>query len=236
LKPWLRQQWCIPKVGADFVAAMENVLTTYAKPYNPRRPKVCLDEKVVYLLSTPRGVLATRPASCEKLDYEYQREGSVNLFVIVEPQAGYRHVVVRERRKALDYAEVIRWLVEEGYPEAQEIEIVQDNLNTHGPGALYQAFAPAEARRLLDKVRFTYTPKHGSWLNMAEIEISVFERECLSRRLSSRAEVEQEVAALEAERNAAHATINWQFTCEQARVKLHRLYPKLGEVEQPLLL
>jgi len=141
---------------------------------------------------------------------------------------------VREQRTAKDYAQVIRWLVDEGYPQAEEIEIVQDNLNPHGPGALYQVFEPAEARRILDKVRFTYRPEHGSWLNMAEIEISVFERTCLSRRIATGAELEHQVAALEAERNAAQASINWQFTCEDARVKLDRLYPKLAQINHSL--
>ena len=208
---------------------MENVLTSYAKPYDPARPSVCLDEKVVYLLSTPRGEIAPVPGHPLKQDYEYKREGTANLFVMVEPKAGYRHVMLRERRTAQDYAEVIRWLVEEGYPQALEIEIIQDNLNTHTPAALYATFEPATARRILDKVRFTYTPNHGSWLNMAEIEIGVIERMCLARRLSSRAELAQQVAALEAERNQAKATINWQFTCKQARVTLQRLYPKLPE-------
>lgn len=228
MKPWQRQQWCIPTVGAKFVADMEAVLTTYAKPYDPKRPKVCLDEKIVYLLSSPRPAIPGQTTKVTKVDYEYQREGSANLFVIIEPQAGYRHVIVRERRTAKDYAEVIRWLVEEGYPQAEEIEVVQDNLNTHLPAALYQTFPPAQARSLLNKLRFTYTPKHGSWLNMAEIEIGIFERVCLSRRIANQAQLTQEVAALEAERNAVHATINWQFDCEMARVKLHRLYPKLG--------
>lgn len=206
---------------------MEEVLELYAQPYNPRRPQVCLDEKVVYLLSTPRGKLALQPGNPTKEDYEYQREGSCNLFVLVEPLAGKRHVMVRSRRTQQDYAQVLKWLVDEGYPQAEEIEIVQDNLNTHGPAALYQTFEPEEARRILRKVRFHYTPKHGSWLNMAEIEISVFERQCLARRIDSQTALEREVAALEAERNAAAAKINWQFTCQKARETLQRLYPKL---------
>lgn len=213
---------------------MEAVLTTYAKPYDPSRPKVCLDEKIVYLLRSKRPTIAMQAGEAEKVDYEYERAGSANLFVLLEPQAGYRHVIVRERRTAQDYAEVIRWLVEEGYPEAEEIEVVQDNLNTHLPAALYQTFPPHRARSLLNKLRFTYTPKHGSWLNMAEIEIGVFERVCLARRIESQAELVEEVAALEAERNANRATINWQFDCDLARVKLHRLYPKLGLPDEPL--
>jgi hypothetical protein len=206
---------------------MEDVLDLYATPYNPRRPKICLDEKMVYLLTTPRGKLLRRQGRAEKEDYEYHREGSCNLFVMVEPQAGYRHIIVRQRRTNADYAYALKWLVDEGYPDAEEIEVVQDNLNIHGPGALYATFEPQEALRILRKLRFHYTPKHGSWLNMAEIEISVFERQCLSRRIGTQAELEQQVAALETERNASKAHINWQFTCEKARETLHRLYPKL---------
>lgn len=213
---------------------MEAVLELYARPYNPRRPQVCLDEKVVYLLSTPRGELPMREGSCEKFDYEYQREGTCNLFVMVEPLRGYRRVMVRQRRTAQDYAHFLKAIVDEDYGDVEMIEVVQDNLNTHGPAALYQTFPPEEARRIARKLHFTYTPKHGTWLNMAEIEISIFERTCLARRFSSRAELEAEVAALEAERNAAQAKINWQFTCEQARTKLHRLYPKLLEEVTPL--
>jgi hypothetical protein len=208
---------------------MEDVLTTYAKPYDPTHPKVCLDEKIVYLISSRRDNLPMKPGAAEKQDFEYQREGSANLFVIIEPQRGWRHVLVRTQRTAKDYAEVIRWLVDEAYPDAVQIEVVQDNLNTHCPAALYQTFPPQEARRLLNKLKFTYTPKHGSWLNMAELEISVFERTCLDRRIGSREILEREVAALEAERNKAKATINWQFTCEMARVTLQRLYPKLSQ-------
>ncbi len=206
---------------------MEAVLDLYARPYNPKRPQVCLDEKLVYLLSTPRGQIELQIARSEKLDYEYAREGSCNLFVLVEPLGGRRHLIVREQRTAQDYAHVLKWLVDQGYPEAEEIELVQDNLNTHGPSALYQTFEPEEARRILRKIRFTYTPTHASWLNMAEIEISVFERQCLDRRIASREELEREVAALETERNTAGAKINWQFTCVKARQTLHRLYPKL---------
>lgn len=227
LKPWRRQQWCIPSVSAPFVAAMEEILELNTTPYNPKRPKVCLDEKVVYLLQSLRPNWAMRPGSCAKEDCEYERSGSCNLFVVVEPQAGWRHILVREQRTGSDYAQVLRWLVDEAYPDAEEIELIQDNLNTHGPASLYRTFAPAEARRILRKIRFRYTPKHGSWLNMAEIEIGIFERQCLDRRIGSQAELEREVAALEAQRNAAHATINWQFSCEQARAKLRHLYPKL---------
>jgi hypothetical protein len=237
LKPWQKRQWCIPKVGAEFVAAMEDVLTVYARPYDRRYPQVCLDEKIKYLLDSPspnlpmRGAIDDKPGSCEKEDYEYERRGSANLFVMVEPKAGYRHVMVTERRTSKDYAYALKWLVDEGYPDCEKIILVDDNLNTHSPASLYKVFAPAEARRILDKFEFHHTPKHGSWLNMAEIEIGIFERQCLARRMGSQIFLEQEVAALEAERNRAEAKINWQFTCEMARSKLHRLYPKLEAAE-----
>lgn len=164
-----------------------------------------------------------------KEDYEYRREGTCNLFVMVEPKGGLRHVIVTEQRIAKDYACAIKWLVDVGYPAAEKIILIDDNLNTHCAASLYKTFEPCEARRILDKIEHHHTPKHGSWLNMAEIEISVFEWQCLNRRISDRATLEGEVAALEAERNAAKATINWQFTCDLARTKLQRLYPKLGQ-------
>lgn len=210
---------------------MEDVLTEYGRAYDPKRPRVCLDEKVKYLLSSPTASLPAKAGQSQKEDYEYQREGTCNLFVMVEPKAGRRHVIVTEQRTAREYAHAVRWLVDVGYPTAEKIILIDDNLNTHCGASLYKTFPPAEARRILDKIEYHHTPKHDSWLNMAEIEISVFERQCLRRRIASKAQLEQEVAALEAERNAAKAKINWQFSCEQARVKLHRLYPKLADDE-----
>jgi hypothetical protein len=165
------------------------------------------------------------PGRVERRDYEYERRGTANLFVLVEPLAGWRHVTVTEHRTERDYAEVLRYLVEERYPDAERICVVQDNLNTHTAGALYEAFPPKQARRILASLEFHYTPKHGSWLNQAEIEISVVECGCLSRPVGDTATLEQRVRALEAERNARRATINWQFTNRQARVKLKKLYP-----------
>jgi len=219
---------------------VEDVLTIYAQSYDPRYPVVCLNEKIKYLLASPspnlppKAAVGEKPGCLEKEDYEYVRQGSANLFVMVEPKARKRHVLVRERRTSRDYALALKWLVDEGYPECEKIILVDDNLNTHCPASLYKTFEPKEARRILAKFEFHHTPKHGSWLNMAEIEISVFERTCLSRRIATRAELEHQVAALEAERNAAQATINWQFTCEDARVKLDRLYPKLAQINQSL--
>jgi DDE superfamily endonuclease len=165
------------------------------------------------------------PGQPERVDYEYERKGTRNLFVMVEPLAGWRHVEVTEQRTRHDYAKIVRWLVDEVYPHAEYIRLVQDNLNTHTPASLYETFPPAEARRLLQRVEFHYTPKHGSWLNMAEIEIAIFERNALSRRLPDEEALRRQVSAVETERNHQHRGIRWQFTSRDARVKLSRLYP-----------
>ena len=212
-------------MGGEFVAAMEDVLALYALPYDARYPTVCLDEKPVVLHADVRAGQPPAPGRDERRDYEYERRGTANLFVMVEPLAGWRHVTVTERRTKRDYAECLRWLVEERYPRARYVCLVQDNLNTHVAGALYEAFPPKQARRILARLEFHPTPKHGSWLNQAEIEISVFERGCLSRPVGDLATLERRVGALEAERNARGATIDWQFTPRQARVKLKKLYP-----------
>jgi DDE superfamily endonuclease len=204
---------------------MEDVLALYALPYDARYPTVCLDEKPVVLHADVRPSLPPAPGHVESRDYEYERHGTANRFVLVEPQAGWRHVTVTEHRTKRDYAEVLRYLVEERYPNAECICVVQDNLNTHTAGALYETFPPPQARRILARLEFHPTPKHGSWLNQAEIEISIVERGCLSRPVGDMATLEQRVSALEAERNARQATIDWQFTSRQARVKLKRLYP-----------
>jgi hypothetical protein len=175
-KPWQQDQWCLPSVGAEFVAAMEEVLDLYAEPYDPARPLVCFDEKPVLLHADVRPALPVRPGQPARQDYEYVRLGQVNLFFVVEPLAGWRHVLLTERRTRLDYAHCLRWLVDVAYAEAQVIRLVQDHLNTHSAASLYEAFPPAEARR---KLEFHFTPKHARWLNMAEIEISIFERGCL---------------------------------------------------------
>jgi hypothetical protein len=212
-------------MSGEFVAAMEDVLALYAMPYDERYPTVCLDEKPVVLHADVRPGLPLAPGHVERRDYEYERHGTANLFVLVEPLAGWRHVDVTEQRTKQDYADVLRYLVEERYPDAECICVVQDNLNTHTAGALYEAFPPQQAWRILARLEFHYTPKHGSWLNQAEIEISVFERGCLSRPVSDTPTLEQRVRALEDERNARKATIDWQFTNRQARVKLKKLYP-----------
>jgi hypothetical protein len=215
-------------MSGEFVAAMEDVLALYALPYDARYPTVCLDEKPVVLHAEVRPGVPPTPGQVERRDYEYERRGTANLFVMVEPLAGWRHVTVTEHRTKRDYAEVLRYLVEERYPDADAICVVQDNLNTHTAGALYETFPPQQAGRILSRVEFPYTPKHGSWLNQAEIEISIIERGCLSRPVSDLATLAYRVSALAAERNARRATIEWQFTNRRARVKLEKLYPPIS--------
>ena len=206
---------------------MEDVLALYALSYDARYPTVCLDEKPVVLHADVRPGLPPAPGQIERRDYEYERHGTANLFVMVESLAGWRHVAVTQHPTKRDYAEVLRYLVEERYPDAECICVVQDNLNTHTAGALYETFPPKQARYILSRLELHDTPKHGSWLNQAEIEISIFERGCLSRAVPDMTTLEQRVGALEAERNARRATIDWQFTNRQARVKLKKLYPSL---------
>ncbi len=217
--------WCIPTVGAAFVAAMEEILELYEKDYDQAHPQVCLDEKSKQLLLQTREPVPVQPGRVARQDYEYKRNGTLNLFVMVEPKAGYRHVIVTERRTDKDYAQAIKWLVDEGYPQAEYIDIVQDNLNTHKGASLYETFEPQEARRILRKVRFHFTPKHASWLNMAEIEIGAFEQECLKQRIGDKVDLIKQVAAVETNRNKRGAMIKWQFTNVMARCKLQRLYP-----------
>jgi hypothetical protein len=204
---------------------MEDVLDLYEEEYDPRYPTVCLDEKPVVLHADVHPPVPAEPGKPERVDYEYERKGTRNLFVMVEPQAGWRHVAVTEQRTMQDYAKVVRWLVDEVYPQAEYIRLVQDNLNTHTPAALYETFPPAEARRILQQVEFHYTPKHGSWLNMAEIEIAILERSALARRIADADALRQQVSVVEAERNEQRRRISWQFTSREARIKLERLYP-----------
>ena len=218
----------MPSVSAEFVAAMEDVLDLYAEEYDPQYPTVCLDEKPVVLHAQTRSAQAATAGPQghpERRDYEYVRQGTADLFVMVEPLAGWRHVAVTERRTRTEFAEQLRYLVEDRYPDVEYVRLVVDNLNTHVPAALYATFPPERARAILERLEFHYTPKHGSWLNMAEIEISVFERGCLSRPVGDLPTLRYRVAALEAERNAAQATIDWQFTSQVARTKLAKLYP-----------
>jgi hypothetical protein len=206
---------------------MEDVLDLYEDPYDPQRPKVCFDETNKQLVAETRVGLPAQPGQRERYDYEYQRKGSRNLFLFFEPQGGWRHVEVTERRTMQDFAQQMRWLVDEAYPEVEVVRVVLDNLNTHRPASLYETFAPGEARRILKRLEFHYTPKHGSWLNMAEMELSVFSRECLDRRIPDEATLRRELQALEAERNQARARVNWRFTAWDARSKLTHLYPSI---------
>ena len=225
LKPWQKKEWCIPKVSADFVACMEDVLDLYEEPYDPRRPVVCFDETSTQLVAETRPPLPPQPGRPRREDYEYRREGTRNLFLACEPLAGWRHVAVTERRTMQDFAHQMRWLVDEAYPEVETVRVVLDNLNTHRPASLYESFTAAEARRIVKRLEFHYTPEHGSWLNMAEIEFSVLARSCLRRRLPNEDALRREIQALVWQRNTAHATINWRFNTQDARTKLHRLYP-----------
>jgi transposase len=204
---------------------MEDVLDVYHRPYDPRVPQVCMDETSKQLVGETRTPLPAAPGRPARIDYEYVRHGVRNLFLFVEPLAGRRHVRVTERRTKRDWAQAIQELVDVHYPDAERIVLVLDNLNTHVGAALYEAFPPAEARRLLGRLELHYPPPHGSWLNMAEIELSVLSRQCLDRRIPDEATLVQEVAAWEAARNAAATAITWRFTTADARIKLHRLYP-----------
>ena len=228
LKPWLNKSWVIPpKANAEFVAHMEDVLDVYKRPYDPLYPQVCFDECSKQLVSETRQPLPLEPGHPLRYDYEYERQGVSNLFLFSEPLRGWRQVVVTEQRTAVDYAQQMKYLVDECYPEAIRICLVQDQLNTHVPASLYKAFEPAEARRILDKLEFHYTPKHGSWLNMAEIELSVLARQCLAQRIPDSETLQREVAAWQEERNRQSRKIDWRFTTDDARIKLKRLYPSI---------
>jgi len=206
---------------------MEDVLDVYQRPYDPKHPQVCLDEASKQLLADVREALPAQPGQPERFDNEYTRHGVVNLFMLFEPLAGRRHVAVRERRTGADFAQVIEHLVEHLYPQAERIVLVMDNLNTHTPASLYEVFEPAQAKRLADKLEIHYTPKHGSWLNMAELELSVLARQCLAERLGDKDKLMGQVSAWEKQRNAHAVRVDWRFTSEDARIKLKRLYPKL---------
>jgi hypothetical protein len=204
---------------------MEDVLDLYAEPYDEARPVVNFDEKSKQLVAEVRTPLPAQAGRPERYDYEYRRGGVANLFAFCEARAGWRHFSVTERHTKQEFAEQMRWLVDEGFPRAERIRVVLDNLSTHKPASLYERFAPEEARRILRRLEFHHTPKHGSWLNLVEIELSVLQRQCLSRRIPDADTLQREVAAYEARRNEAKATITWNFTVDDARQKLKRLYP-----------
>ena len=205
---------------------MEEVLDLYEEPHDPKRPVVCFDEMPYQMVAEKRTPISARAGCPQRYDYEYKRRGVCNLFMFFEPKASWRHIDIRERRTAHDFAEEMKELVDEHYPKAEKIRVVLDNLNTHTGAALYEAFEPAEARRILRRLEFHYTPKHASWLNQIEIEFSVLSRECLGgRRIPDEGMLQREAAAWEKERNEKGATVDWRFSVEAARTKLERLYP-----------
>jgi transposase len=225
LKPWQRKMWCVPKVDAEYVARMEDVLDLYMEPPDKRRPVVSFDETPTQLIGETRVPIPQGPGRPERIDYEYCRNGTANLFVFVDAHRAWRHVKVTDHRTNLDFAHCMRDLVDVHYPKAERIRVVLDNLSTHRPKNLYEAFPPEEARRILRRLEFHYTPTHASWLNMVEIEISVLASQCLNRRIPDRATLEREVAAWQKRRNAQGAGIKWMFDAATARRKLGKLYP-----------
>jgi hypothetical protein len=226
----LTTRWCLPPQGsAAFVCQMEDVLDVYERPYDPRFPQVCFDEASKQLVGETRTPVPASPGHPAREDYEYERKGVANLFMLTEPLRGWRHVTVTEQRTAVDFADVIQELGDVHYPQAERIVLVMDNLNTHAPASLYAAFPPEEAKRLADKLEIHYTPKHGSWLDMAEIELSVLARQCLDRRIDDLSLLKGEVAHWVATRNLAGTGINWRFTTADARIRLKHLYPSIPE-------
>ena len=220
--------WCIPpEHNAEFVCAMENVLEVYQRPYSPEYPLVCMDETNKQLVAETRVPLAVQPGQPPCFDYEYERHGTMDLFMFTEPLVGWRHVGVTQRRTRRDWALQVRELLDGRYRAAKRVTLVMDNLNTHSLASLYEAFAPAEARRLMTRLEVVYTPKHGSWLNIAEIELNVLTRQCLCRRIDAPDALIVEVGAWETRRNESQTGVDWQFTTADARVKLKQLYPRI---------
>ena len=222
----MNDYWCISsKEDAEFVACMEDVLDVYELPYNPMRPVVCMDEKPYQLLEDTRKPLPMRLGNNQKIDFEYKRNGTCSIFAFVEPLGGKHHIRVHEHRTAIDWTNEIKYLSDEMFPDAEKIILVMDNLNTHKASSLYKAFPPTEARRIIKRLEIHYTPKHGSWLNMAEIELNVMTRQCLSRRIDTIDRLKRELCAWERERNQDTAKIQWHFQTGDAREKLISLYP-----------
>jgi transposase len=226
LKPWREKMWCIPKVDSEFVARMEDVLALYEEPADDLRPVVCFDETPRQLIGEERIPLPAEPGTLARYDYEYVRNGTANIFMFVDVNRPWRHAKVTDQRTAADFADCMRELVDEHYPDAERIRVVLDNLSTHRPSALYDRFEPVEARRILSRLEFHFTPKHASWLNMVEIEIGVMVSQCLDRRIPDKSTLVREVAKWEQRRNREHAQIEWLFTVERARDKLGRAYPR----------
>jgi transposase len=228
LKPWQKKMWCIPKVDAEFVARMEDVLELYTEAPNEQRPVVCFDETPRQLIGESRVPVVAKPGKPARFDYEYVRNGTANVFMFVDAHRPWRHAKVTDRRTCHDFAECMRDLVDVHYPTAERIRVVLDNLSTHTPAALYERFDPTEARRILRRLEFHYTPKHASWLNMVEIEIGVMVSQCLDRRIPSKSVLVKEIKAWERSRNRDKSRIKWLFTVERARKKLARAYPALA--------
>jgi transposase len=226
LKPWQNKEWCIPpKANAEFVYAMEDILEVYKQPYHEKYPLVCMDESSKQQIKETRTPITAKPGSVARYDTEYERNGVSCLFLFFEALQGKRIVNVTDRRTAVDWAVQIRDLVDVHYPHAERITLVMDNLNTHTGASLYKAFVPQEARRILEKLAIHYTPKHGSWLNMAEIELSILSRQCLARRIPDQDTLKKEVVAWQEKRNTIESSMEWRFTTEDARIKLKKLYP-----------
>lgn len=222
--------WCIPpKQSAEFVYPMEDVLEVYHRPYDPRRPVVCMDETFKQLIGQTREPLPPIPGAVERFDHVYVRHGVANLFLAFEPLAGWRTIAVTDHRRRLEWALFVKSLADGRCREADKIVLVMDQLNTHSAASLYEAFPPAEAKRIADKLEVHHTPKHGSWLNMAEIELSALGRQCLSRRIARRETLSHQIACWQDQRNTAQTKVNWQFTTEEARIKLRRLYPSVND-------
>lgn len=228
LKPHLKKYWKIPpNESAAFVAPMEDVLDIYAREYNPDVPVVCMDESSIQLIGEVQQPILAAPGHPTLIDDEYERKGVASIFLEVEPLAGKRAVTITRQRTRIDWAYFIKEMLDDRYPDAEKVVLVMDNLNTHSTASLYKAFAPNEARRLARRLEIHHTPKHGSWLNISEIELSVLKRQCLSGRIDCIEKMRTEVAVWNAERNNREITIDWQFCTEDARIKLKRLYPKL---------
>jgi transposase len=226
IKPWQKKMWCVPKIDAEYVARMEDVLDLYEEPADPKRPVVCFDETPRQLIGEARIPVRAEPGKRARYDYEYVRNGTANVFMFVDVNRPWRHAKVTDHRTCSDFADCMRDLVDLHYPEADRIRVVLDNLSAHSPGALYQRFEAAEARRILSKLEFHFTPKHASWLNMVEIEIGVMVSQCLDRRIPDKATLVVEIAAWERRRNREGARIRWMFTVERAREKMGRAYPR----------
>jgi hypothetical protein len=228
LKPHLRRCWCIPpEHSAEFVAAMEDVLEVYCRPYDPARPVVCMDETSKQLVAEVRPTIPAAPGQSERYDVQYERCGVAEVFLFTEPLGGWRRAAVTEHRARVDWAGQIRQLLEVDYPGAETVVLVMDNLNTHGIASLYEAFEPAVARGLAQRLEIHHTPKHGSWLNIAEIELGVLSHQCLDRRIDQREELQRECSAWDQQRNRQQKGVDWRFTTADARIKLKRLYPQI---------